>query len=40
MGDLLGGLAGTAVALPQSMGLGVALFLPWGLTHPPVRWLV
>lgn len=30
MGDLLGGLAGTAVALPQSMGLGVALFLAMG----------
>lgn len=28
--DLMGGLAGTAVALPQSMGLGVALFLTMG----------
>lgn len=28
--DLLGGLAGTAVALPQSMGLGVALFAAMG----------
>lgn len=27
----MGGLAGTAVALPQSMGLGVALFLAMGL---------
>ena len=30
-GDLPGGLAATAVALPQSMGLGVALFLAMGL---------
>jgi len=29
--DLLGGLAATAVALPQSMGLGVALFAVMGL---------
>ena len=29
-GDLLGGLAATAVVLPQSMGLGVALFLNMG----------
>ena len=28
--DILGGLAGTAVALPQSMGLGVALFAGMG----------
>ena len=31
MGDLLGGLAGAAVALPQSMGLGVGLFAAMGL---------
>lgn len=31
VGDLLGGLAGTAVALPQSMGLGVGLFATMGL---------
>lgn len=30
IGDLLGGLAATAVALPQAMGLGVALFLAMG----------
>jgi sulfate permease, SulP family len=30
LGDLLGGLAAAAVALPQSMGLGVALFLATG----------
>jgi len=30
-GDLLGGLAGAAVALPQSMGLGVGLFTAMGL---------
>ena len=30
LGDLLGGLAATTVALPQSMGLGVALFLAMG----------
>ena len=30
-GDLLGGLAGTAVALPQSMGLGIALYATMGL---------
>lgn len=30
LGDMLGGLAGTAVALPQSMGLGVTLFLAMG----------
>ncbi len=29
-GDVLGGMAGTAVALPQSMGLGVALFATMG----------
>ena len=29
-GDVLGGLVGTAVALPQSMGLGVALFAAMG----------
>lgn len=29
-GDLLGGIAASAVALPQSMGLGVALFLSMG----------
>ncbi len=29
-GDVLGGLAGTAVALPQSMGLGVVLFVGLG----------
>ena len=29
--DILGALAGTAVILPQSMGLGVALFLVMGL---------
>jgi MFS superfamily sulfate permease-like transporter len=28
--DLLGGLAATTVALPQSMGLGVALFVAMG----------
>jgi SulP family sulfate permease len=31
IGDLLGGLAGAAVALPQSMGLGVGLFAAMGL---------
>ena len=30
VGDVLGGMAGTAVALPQSMGLGVALFATLG----------
>ena len=30
MGDVMGGLAGTAVALPQSMGLGITLFLAMG----------
>jgi SulP family sulfate permease len=30
LGDVLGGLAGTAVALPQSMGLGITLFLAMG----------
>ena len=30
-GDLVGGLTGMAVALPQSMGLGIALFLSMGL---------
>ena len=30
-GDLLGGLTGTAVALPQSMGLGIALYATMGL---------
>lgn len=30
MGDLLGGLAGSAVVLPQAMGLGVALFIAMG----------
>ncbi|NNJ97204.1 MAG: hypothetical protein HKP12_08585 [Gammaproteobacteria bacterium] len=29
--DILGGLAGTGVALPQSMALGVALFVSMGL---------
>ncbi|MDC1287754.1 SulP family inorganic anion transporter, partial [Gammaproteobacteria bacterium] len=29
--DILGGLAGTGVALPQSMALGVALFISMGL---------
>lgn len=32
VGDALGGLAGAAVALPQSMGLGVGLFVSMGLT--------
>lgn len=31
IGDWLGGLAGAAVALPQSMGLGIALFSTMGL---------
>jgi SulP family sulfate permease len=31
MGDLLGGIAGSAVALPQSMGLGLVLFTAIGL---------
>ncbi len=31
LGDLLGGLAGASVALPQSMGLGVVLFAAMGL---------
>jgi SulP family sulfate permease len=31
MGDLLGGIAGAAVALPQSMGLGLILFTAIGL---------
>jgi len=30
IGDILGGLAAAAVALPQAMGLGVALFLAMG----------
>ena len=30
-GDLLGGFAGTAVALPQAIGLGVVLFSTMGL---------
>jgi MFS superfamily sulfate permease-like transporter len=30
IGDMLGGLAAAAVALPQAMGLGVALFLAMG----------
>jgi len=30
-GDLLGGIAGSAVALPQSMGLGLVLFTAIGL---------
>ncbi|MGB5830748.1 MAG: SulP family inorganic anion transporter, partial [Thiohalocapsa sp.] len=32
VGDLFGGLAGAAVALPQSMGLGVVLFAAMGLS--------
>jgi len=32
LGDVLGGLAGAAVALPQSMGLGVGLFTGMGLS--------
>jgi SulP family sulfate permease len=31
IGDLLGGIAGSAVALPQSMGLGLLLFTAIGL---------
>ena len=31
MGDILGGFSGAAVALPQSMGLGIVLFLAMGL---------
>jgi SulP family sulfate permease len=31
MGDLLGGLAGAAVALPQAIGLGVLLFTTMGM---------
>ena len=31
MGDVLGGFSGAAVALPQSMGLGIVLFLAMGL---------
>jgi len=30
-GDVLGGLSGAAVALPQSMGLGIVLFMAMGL---------
>lgn len=30
-GDILGGLSGAAVALPQSMGLGIVLFMAIGL---------
>ncbi len=32
LGDVLGGLAGAAVALPQSMGLGIGLFTGMGLS--------
>lgn len=33
-GDVVGGLAGLAVALPQAMGLGIALFAAMGLDAP------